>query len=91
MTNVSFEFNEEGMHRAAEEAVREVAAQQTQDLERLRQQYTGQSVTVIRPALQQLFASYDGSITEPELSDWAQLIHDGTRIETSPESIDWSR
>lgn len=91
MTNVSFEFNEEGMRRVAEEAVRDMAAQQTQDLERLRQQYTGQPIEAIRPALQQLFGGYGGSITEPDLSDWAQLIHDGTRIEMTPEPIDWSR
>lgn len=91
MTNVSFEFNEEGMRSVAEEAVRDIAAQQTQDLERLRQQYTGQPIEAIRPALQQLFAGYGGSITEPDLSDWAQLIHDGTRIEMTPEPIDWSR
>lgn len=91
MTNVSFEFNEEGMRRVAEEAVQKMAAQQTQDLERLRQQYTGQPVEVIRPALQQLFAGYDGRITDPELSNWAQLIHEGTRIEMTPEPIDWSR
>lgn len=51
-----------------------MAAQQTQDLEHLRHQYTGQSIEAIRPALQQLFAGYGGSITVPDLSDWAQLI-----------------
>lgn len=91
MTNVKIEFNEEGMRRIAEEAVNNVAVQQNQDLERLRQQYTGQPVEVIRPALQQMFTGYGGNITEPELSDWAQLIHDGTRIEMAPEPIDWSR
>lgn len=88
---MNFEFNEEGMRRIAEEAVAKVAAEQTQDLERLRQQYVGQPMEVVRPALQQLFASYDGNITEPELSEWAQLISDGTRIEMTPEPIDWSR
>ncbi|WCD91449.1 hypothetical protein [Microbacterium sp. nov. GSS16] len=88
---MDFKFNEEGMRRVAEEAVANMAAQQTQDLERLRQQYVGQPIAVIRPALRQLFASYDGNITEPDLSEWAQLISDGTRIEMTPEPIDWSR
>lgn len=88
---MNFEFNEEGMRQIAEEAVARAAAEQTQDLDRLRRQYTGQPIEAIRPALQQLFASYDGSITEPELSEWAQLISDGTRIEMKPEPIDWSR
>ena len=89
MTNIKFEFNEDAFKEIAESAIQDVAAQQTQDLDRLRQQYTGQPVEAIRPALQQLFADYGGSITEPELSDWAQLIHDGTRIELKPDTIRW--
>jgi phage tail-like protein len=30
---------------------------------------------------------YDGKITDPELSEWAQLISDGTRIEMMPGRI----
>lgn len=91
MSNVKFNFNAEGMRRVAEEAVKNMATQQNQDLERLRQQYTGQPIEVIRPALQQLFAGYGGSITDPELSDWAHLISEGTRLEMTPAPIDWSR
>lgn len=91
MTNVSFEFHEEGMPRVAEEAVRDMAAEQTQDLERLHQQYSGQPIEATRPVLQELFAGYGGRINEPDLSDWAQLIHEGTRNEMTPEPIDWSR
>lgn len=88
---MNFEFNEAEMRRIAEEAIVWVAAEQTEDLDRLHQQYAGQPIEVIRPALQQLFASYDGNITEPELSEWAQMISDGVRIEMKPESINWSR
>lgn len=87
----SFEFDENAFKKVAADAIRDVAAQQTRDLEQLRQQYTGQPVEAIRPALQQLFARYDGTITEPELTEWATLIHDGTRIEMSADDIDWSR
>lgn len=86
----SFNFDEEAFKRIAQDAVRKVAAQQTADLEQLREQYTGQPLDVIRPALQQLFAGYDGSISEPELTEWAQLIHDGTRIEMNADDIDWN-
>ena len=41
----------------------------------------------IKPALQRLFARYDGKITDPKLSEWAQLISDGTRIEMKPGRI----
>ncbi|WP_298868480.1 hypothetical protein [uncultured Microbacterium sp.] len=87
---MNFDFNEDGMRRVAEKAVAKLAVRQTQDLERLRQQYTGRPVAEIKPVLQQLFRNYDGNITDPELSEWAQLISDGTRIEMTPEPIDWS-
>ncbi|GEP49158.1 hypothetical protein FVP74_07470 [Microbacterium saccharophilum] len=87
----SFSFNEDAFRKIAEEAVTNVAAEQTRDLERLRKQYAGRPVAEIKPALQALFAAYDGSITDPELSDWAQLISDNTRIEMAPAPIDWSR
>lgn len=86
----SFEFDDQAFRSIAQQAVEKVAAQQTADLEQLRQQYTGQPLDVIRPALQELFARYDGSITEPELSEWAQLIHDGTRIQMTADDIDWN-
>jgi hypothetical protein len=89
--NMKFEFDENAFKQIAQDAVSGIASQQTADLERLRQQYTGQPIEVIRPALQRLFAGYDGNITEPELTDWAQLIHDGTHIKMKSAPIDWSR
>jgi hypothetical protein len=41
-------------------------------------------------ALQRLFAEDGGNITDPELSEWAQLIHDGTRIEMNAAQTDWN-
>lgn len=86
----SFSFNEDAFRQIAEEAVTNVAAEQTRDLERLRAQYAGRPVEEIKPALQALFAGYGGSITDPELSDWAQLISDNTRIEMTAAPIDWT-
>lgn len=86
----SFFFNEDAFRQIAEEAVTNVAAEQTRDLERLRAQYAERPVEEIKPALQALFASYGGSITDPELSDWAQLISDNTRIEMTAAPIDWT-
>lgn len=88
--DMTFTFNEDAFKQVAQDAVRDMAGQQNRDLEALRKQYTGRPIDEIKPALQSLFAGYDGNITEPDLSDWAQLIHDGTRIEMQPEPIDWS-
>lgn len=81
MSMSGFHFDENAFRNIANDAVRDIAEQQTQDLDDLRQQYAGRPLDDIRSALQQLFARYDGTITEPELSDWAQLIQDGVRIE----------
>ncbi|WP_144880690.1 hypothetical protein [Microbacterium paraoxydans] len=87
----SFTFDDDAFMKIASDAVRQVAAQQTEDLDLLRHEYTGRPVDEIRPALQQLFARYDGQIIEPELSEWAQLIRDGVRIEITADEIDGSR
>lgn len=84
----SFHFDDDAFRQVADEAVQRAAEEQTRDLDALRQQYTGQPLDVIRPALQHLFVGYGGSITEPELSEWAQLIHDGTRIEMVADDVD---
>lgn len=81
----SFSFDENAFRKIADDAVREIAAQQTRDLDDLRHHYAGRPLHEIRPALQQLFARYDGTITDPELTEWAQLIHDGVRIGMSAE------
>lgn len=86
----SFEFDDQAFKRIAQEALEKVAAEQTAELEQLRQQYTGAPLDAIRPALQQLFARYDGKITEPDLSEWAQRVQDGTRIQLTADDIDWN-
>lgn len=87
----SFSFNEDAFRQIAEDAVVKVAAEQTRDLNQLREQYAGHPIDEIKTALQRLFEGYGGSITEPDVSDWAQLIADNTRIEMKPEPIDWSK
>ena len=89
----SFTFNDGEFRRfmetEAQSALNDLAQQQTQELDQLRKQYHGRPVAEIRPVLQQLFAKDGGSITEPELSEWAQLISDGVRIEFTADKIRW--
>lgn len=89
----SFQFNEREFKRLmeteAQSAVNDLARQQTVELDQLRQRYVGHPIEEIKPALQRLFAKDGGNITDPELSEWAQLISDGTRIELKPEKIRW--
>lgn len=90
----SFQFNEREFRHLietkAQSAVNDLARQQTLELDQLRQQYTGHLADEIKPALQRLFAKDGGNITDPELSEWAQMISDGTRIEMTPAPIDWT-
>lgn len=87
------QFNEREFKRLMQTEVRKgvekMATQQTRDLERLRQQYAARPIEEIKSALQQLFGRYDGRITEPELSEWAQLIADGKRITMKAGKIRW--
>ena len=81
---MKIKFNEREFKRLiqteVQSGVNKIAAEQTRDLDRLRQQYTGRAVSEIKPALQQLFRRYDGRLTEPQLTEWAQMISDGTRV-----------
>lgn len=71
-------IDQAALRREIQAGVDRVAREQTRDLDQLRQQYAGRPVAEIKPALQRLFARYDGKITDPKLSEWAQLISDGT-------------
>lgn len=84
MSNVKITINQHALNKVVQDGVARMAAQQTADLEQLRLHYAGQPAEAIKPALQQLFAGYGGSITDPELSEWAQLISDNTRITMTP-------
>jgi len=90
----SFQFDEREfkhfIESEAQAAINDRAAQRTQELEAFRQQHSGRPLEEIKPALKRLFENDGGSITEPELSDWAQLISEGIRIEMKPEAIDWT-
>ena len=84
-----FEFDEKALKRElarqAQPEMDRIARDMTREMERLR----GLPIDQIKPALQRLFARDGGSITEPELSEYAQMIHDGTRIEFKADRIRW--
>lgn len=70
------------LQQAAQPAVQGVADQLQQLLDRLGRQYEGQQVEAIKPVLQAEWSRVNGgSIRDPELSEWAQHISDGRRIE----------
>jgi len=87
----SFKFDKNAfmreVQREAQKGIDQMAREQNRELERMSVTYTGRPVEEIKPALQRLFARYDGKITDPELTEWAQLISDGTKITLKPDKI----
>lgn len=66
---------------AAESSVRDLASQYERMFDSLRRRYTGRPVADIKPVLKREWARINGgSISDPELTDYATLISDGTTI-----------
>lgn len=57
-----------------------LAEDYTEQFEALSQRLNGQPLEVIKPEIQRTFQQNGGSITDPELSDYATLIRDGGTI-----------
>lgn len=91
MVNIDFKFDsdsfEREVERQAQSAINEMARGMTSEFDRLAQQYKGQSVEVIKPEIRRVFEKDGGSITDPELTDYAKLISNGQHIEVVPEDI----
>jgi hypothetical protein len=60
-------------------------------IDRLRLEYQGRPVGSIKPALKRLFERRGGKITEPELSQYAEMISGGTKIEFKPGQLKFCR
>lgn len=58
----------------------EVADEQERMFASLRSRFKGQPIAVIKPVLAREWSRLGGSITGPELTEYAQMIHDGTEI-----------
>jgi hypothetical protein len=91
MSSFKFDFDERKLRRdvekAAQQGVNDVAKELTHDMERLRLQYRGRPADSIKPALKRLFERRGGKITEPELTQYAEMISGGTKIEFKPEQV----
>lgn len=87
----SFKFDKNALmrevQREAQKGIDQMAREQNRELERMSATYTGRPIEEIKPALQRPFARYDGKITDPELTEWAQLISDGTKITLKPDKM----
>lgn len=68
------------LNKAVRGAMDDAASDYEKMLDRLRRQYQGRPVDHIKPALTREWKRLGGSISDPELTTYAQHISDGTRV-----------
>lgn len=77
---MKFEINEATLKKAVAPTMKKIADEKTRQMDQLAADYGGRHIDDIREALVVLFERDRGSITEPELTQYAELIHQGQRI-----------
>lgn len=92
---MTFEFDfdpkefERAIRKDVEAHVQDISREMTRELDRLSTRYAGRPVAEIKPALKRIWEKDGGSISDPELSEYAQMISEGTRIEFKAGPIRW--
>ncbi len=79
----NFKFDDRAIKKAANDAVRKLAADLTKALNALTPRYQGKPLPEIKSEIQRVWSreTNGGSITDPELTQFAEQIRDGGRIE----------
>lgn len=73
---------ERDVMKAAESGVKDLAKQYEKMFDSLRRRYAGKPVSTIKPVLKREWARINGgSISDPDLTDYATLISEGTKIQ----------
>lgn len=68
-------------------AMKDMARDLTREMDTFRAQYQHRTLPEIKAGLQQLYRKNDGSITEPELTEYAEMIKAGTRVAFTPGEV----
>lgn len=77
---MKFKLDEKALEKLVQPALKEMAKEYNRDFESLARQYRGKPVDQIKPAVQRIFKKHGGKISDPELTDYAQQISNGTKI-----------
>lgn len=72
---------ERDLNRMVQGTVKDIASDYQKMFDSLLRRYEGRPVSEIKPVLRREWSRIDGSITDPELTDYATLISEGTRIQ----------
>ena len=76
----TLEFNEDGFKRAARAAAQAKAKGLQRQIDQFARQHQGRPVAVIKPALRRAWERDGRTITDPELTEYAAYISEGTPI-----------
>jgi hypothetical protein len=76
----NFKFDNRAIKKLTDQAMRQVADESNRLFAQLGRQYRSKPVSVIKPALKRAWERDGGKITDPELTEYAQAISDGTPI-----------
>lgn len=87
-SNISREI-ERATKQAVEKAYRSNATEMQRTFDRLGRELKGQSLDVAKSRLQREWSRDGGSLTDPELTEYATALVEGTRIELKVQSIRW--
>ena len=71
---------EEALHRAVQPAVEGLATEYQQMFDSLLRRYKGHPVSEVKLVLRSEWSRIGGSISDPELTEFATAISEGTRI-----------
>lgn len=72
---------ERKLEKAVRPAMKDIASEYQRMFDSLSRRYKGRPVSRIKPVLKREWARLGGSISDPELTDYATLISEGTRIQ----------
>jgi hypothetical protein len=81
MARVEFKFDESAMKKLINDGVREVASRYQALLDELAISQVGRPLNEVKTALRSGWRKIGGDLTDPELTQYAEHLKDGERIE----------
>lgn len=72
---------EKELEKAIRPAMKDIASDYQKMFDSLSRRYRGRPVSEIKPVLKREWTRVGGSISDPELTEYATLISEGTRIQ----------
>lgn len=89
----SFKFDSSGIEKALKKAASDAfdqrAREMQQTVDRLGRELEGQPLDLAKSRLQREWQRMGGSITDPELTRYAEVLIAGNRIEFKKQPIKW--